>query len=410
MYCPNCGTQCNDRDLFCGECGTSLKEYWEEETVQEIQVQEELQPEVQGVMPEKKPVSKSKMILIAEIVLMAVLIGGIYSSLNKRFSPENVVENYWKAAREGRWGTAYEYCSFPKDDMLTKQMYVNAHANSEKKQAYKAMKVVKENLTSPKSDIQSYFVEYIVEGSSEKSHDYVTVTKGKKKFLFWNDWEIAPEGAVAADTEITVPENAQLKLNGKEMDMDNGKKEDGVNHVIIPYLFAGEYQMEVEAEGMEPYKTYVYVDMTGVSPNYISLIPSAETKQEIAQQFGEDLKAVLEGAAAGKGFAEMKEYFASAEVKKGYLESEYEELLRLNEKDSRIISFDISDIEVTVESGYSNVNVVSLTVEYVVNGQYRSYRDSVKSNEFDVEKYITYRLEDGNWKLTDMPISYYNLW
>ena len=75
-----------------------------------------------------------------------------------------------------------------------------------------------------------------------------------------------------------------------------------------------------------------------------------------------------------------------------------------------ILNFDISDIEVTVESGYSNVNVVSLTVEYVVNGQYRSYRDSVKSNEFDVEKYITYRLEDGNWKLTDMPISYYNLW
>ena len=32
MFCPNCGTKCNDDDLFCGECGTSLAEYREEET------------------------------------------------------------------------------------------------------------------------------------------------------------------------------------------------------------------------------------------------------------------------------------------------------------------------------------------------------------------------------------------
>lgn len=30
MFCPNCGNKVKDGSLFCGECGTSLKEYWED--------------------------------------------------------------------------------------------------------------------------------------------------------------------------------------------------------------------------------------------------------------------------------------------------------------------------------------------------------------------------------------------
>ena len=33
MYCPNCGTKNSDDALFCEECGTSLKEYREDQPV-----------------------------------------------------------------------------------------------------------------------------------------------------------------------------------------------------------------------------------------------------------------------------------------------------------------------------------------------------------------------------------------
>lgn len=416
MYCPECGSKIeNDDDLFCGECGTSLKEYREESFIDEQEKGDFSSTgatipakDMQAIPPVKQPVSKTKTILICEVIAAAVLLLGIFLSLNKLFSPETTALKYWRAVQGADWSSAYSYYSVPDNEMLSEQMYINAHANDTKKAVYKAEKI--SSATKTDNDTYTCTISYLPEGSTTKETDQVYLVRDGRKFLFWSNWKVVPSDSWAENFMIYVPEGASVKLNGETVSLETAADSNADQNwlsTVIPYIFYGKYQLEVSAEGMETYCTELYIDEYSSNEYYISLVPSEETKEQLAQQYGTDLKAILENAAAGTDFSEISSYFSSSASKDSYVQSDYEDLSNLAEN-RRLLSYDISDIRVTVDSFDAEDHEVQLYVQMQLTTTSTSYWSSEPRSDTDeISAYVSYIREDNGWKLQDIPLSYY---
>lgn len=422
MYCPECGTKNDDEALFCEECGASLAEYREEnESVPEAETFS--QPEPQPVFTEgqptfsepqpmfqepqppgkKKPLSKMAAVLGVEAVLAAVLLTGTFVTMNKKCSPEKVAENYWRAVNECRWSEAYDYCSFPESDMLSKQMYVDAHSNDEKGPKYSVVKVRRQGMagkTDKNMPAQEYVVEAMRVGSAERESASLQLVKDGKKFIFWNQWKVVPEGEYAKKVEFYLPDGAKMKLNGLKVK--------GENEFQIPYLFCGTYQMEVKADGMETYRSNIYVSPEGSSESQIVLLPSEETKQQIAEQAGEDLKKILECAINGNDFSAVKEYFSEETLNNKNVKSDYDDMVKRLRENTRVKSFGMSDMKVTFD--YMDVDELNLGIRLQIETTKAGYWDGrLETGTDEIERHLTYRREGEGWKLTKMPISVYDI-
>ena len=426
MFCPNCGTKNDDEAMFCEACGTPLREV---ETPEEQEFQgdtpaqdqqpvnegaawqpgPEQQPGTDGgtawqeppysdpgyyggqpsggsVQKQKKPVPKLLIAVIAEAVIAVGLIVGLVKVTGDRFSPETTALNYWKAAMNHEWGKAYDYCSFPDSDLLSKQMYVNANANNTEIDDYESVRITEaseeekeymDNLSSlsdsgdsdqrskkKNNDVKIYAIEYRLKGSEEKSYSYVTVTKSDdKRFLFWDDWKVTSSDSWASGVQMTIPENAEMSLNGVQVDSSDASVEDGMKTITIPYLFTGQYQMTVSEEGMEDYNSFLPVYSYGVDESYIELVPSQETVEQVAAQAGDDIKKVVESALEGKDFSEVEDCFTEEAISEGYVKEDYENLvenLKGDGKDSGVVTLQLNNMDVELDSQPSSSYILSL--------------------------------------------------
>lgn len=452
MFCPNCGSKVNDDDLFCGECGTPLAEYREDvdvkadgpETEQKtepgtepetepVQMQAEESsagdipagepaaqgfpagdPLMQGVpaqgsyVRQKKPLSRQATALLVEALAGAALLAGLVFALNAKFSPEKVALRYWEAVMDCEWGEAASYCSFPDDAMLTDQTYADAHALQTEKTDYHAAGIT-EQMMQQEGDMRTYTVEYLLPGSTDKSYDQIQLVKDGNKFLFWSDWKVVPGDSLAQNYVITAPAGAKVTLNGKEAAKENVTEDEYGQTITFPYLFAGTYQLEVTAEGMNPYRELLNVMSGSGSSTSVTLVPSKEAREEVAQQYADDLKTVLDKAAAGAPFSEVEDVFSSQAVSDNYTENAYEKLCDVF-ADGEIVSYTISDIEVTVQDGLAYTDTVSLDVEMQYEKTYQSFwTNRQETSDWTLYEYVSYTNEDGEWKLNDIPIYSYEL-
>ena len=275
------------------------------------------------------------------------------------------------------WGKAYDYCSFPDSDLLSRQMYVNANANNDEIIDYESVKVIdtvqqaqdelsdlnsllgdyvsdETDETLNNDDMKYYVIEYRVKGSSEKSYSYLTVAKTSgKQFLFWDDWKVTSSDSWAQDVQITIPESAEMTLNGTEVDSSGAEVDDGMKTITIPYLFTGEYQMSVTEEGMMDYNRLLEVSSYGIDESYITLIPSQETVDQVAAQAGDDIKLIMESALQGKDFSEIESCFTEQALDEGYVKDDYESLvegLAGDGETSGVISLQLNNINAELSS------------------------------------------------------------
>lgn len=466
--------------MFCAQCGTPLKEIdvpedqeiqgfgepvqgaaeedaawqqgmgpggepgWQEQTGDEGPVWQE-QPysepayqRQQGnnspVQKQKKPVPKLLIAVIAEAVAAVALIIGLVMVTGDRFSPETVALNYWEASMNHEWGKAYDYCSFPDSDLLSRQMYVNANANNDEVLDYTSVKVTdaaeeaKESMGDLSSllgsdaseemddlnsdDTKYYVIEYRIKGEEDKSYSYLTVTKTKdKNFLFWDDWKVTSSDSWASDVQLSIPENAKLTLNGAEVDDSDATVEDGMKTITIPYLFTGEYQMSVTEEGMEDYNSMLQVGSYGIDGSYIELLPSQETVDQVAAKAGDDLKLIIESALSGKDFSEIESLFTEDALSDGYAEEDYADLveeLRGDGSTSGIVSLQLSNASIELDSTPNSWYMDF----YVTMDRYETYRrswsDDLGENDYDLTVYCNYEKDGDEWKLSDLPVNSYD--
>lgn len=408
MYCANCGAKCKDEDLFCGECGASLAEYREEIENEAAAKEADEQFERNVEMPAQKPkVSKMSLLLIAEAVVMIALVAGIYFSLDKKYSAETTVSEYWKAKANGEWSKVYDYYSFEKNDLLSKQMYVDAHSQEDEPTAYQLVET--KRLENQKdADTAVYEISYREAENGKVEYETVSLIKGEKKFLFWNEWSVVPEDEVIKDWNVTVPENATVKLNGKEMKESHPSEQEGMKEVTVSRLFQGQYQLEVTEDGMEPYKDIVEID-EGALGDSIRLVPTEEEKEKLAEQLGADLEKILTSAVAKEDFNTMREIFSEEAMKRSFVKSSYEDLYQIMDTEGVVLqSFDISDIKLTSDNYYGNKVTFDVSMKIKATLK-RFWSEQPETEEKECDETVTYVKEKDGWKLQNIPLSYYDI-
>ncbi len=378
---------------------------------------------------QRKPIPKTAFVIGAEVIAAVALVIGSAKIMEKKCSPETAALEFWKAAAEADWSTAYDYCEFPDSEMLTKQMFVNAHASDTDTIDYKSVEVTDaasvaaDQLDSIGSlfgfDTDSlidsavgntYVITYQEVGESETKYEYLNLSKtGKKQFLFWDEWKVTSSELYAKDVNLNVPAEAEVALNGETVSSeyeaadpdDSSRKE-----ITFPYLFAGDYQMEITEEGMRTYRTVLAVDEYGVDTSYYDLKPSSEILESLSQQAGEDIQTILEAAVDGKSFAKIEELFSSDTLVDGDAQDDYESLIEQikgNGSTSGVITFSLDNMKVSSEGDASDQGI-ELTVTADRSVTYRRYYGS-GSDDDNITMYCDYVKEDGEWKLTNMPVN-----
>lgn len=435
MFCPECGTKNEDDARFCEACGTSLVEFqvqqepapqppyqqapqgqpYQQEPVPQPPYQQEPQQQYQPPRPPKKPVPKALIAVIFECLLAAGLIVGIVLTLNNKFSPESVALKYWEAVMAHEWGQAYDYCEFPDNDLLTKQMYVNVSTagNSKTPLQYKSVRVEKENNwaagdydTNDRS-AGIYVIRYMVKGSAGEETDYLTLVKtGKKKFLFWDEWKVTDSDSWSQDVHFEIPVGATLKLNGVEV-TDADVTEDAYGqYLTIPYLFTGSYQMEVEGPGMEPYRGNTYVDYYGCEDSHVSLRPSTETVKSVMAQAEADFATIMDSALAGADFSTIESLFSEDMIANEGALYEYEDLLKITGDgvDEGVVTLMLGPLTIYLDGEFDG-DTIYLIGEAQLSETYLQYwTDELGEYDGDVEFYFTYVKEGDTWKLDNMPV------
>ncbi len=352
--------------------------------------------------------SKKLLIPVCEVGAAVVLFILLMVSIGSHFSPEKSVKGYYEAVLNKQWDKAYAYCSFPDDEMLSQQMYVDVHANDTKRETYKSLKVEKAGKSGEDSNLTTYRVEYWITGETEKRQEEIQVTKGDGGFLFWNKWEVVPGNVWAKDVQFKIPESAKLTLNGASV--ENGKNgEDGMKTITLPYLFLGEYQMEVSSKGMTSYRDWITVDENGSDKSEVVLSVSEDEKQQLTSQFAEDLTAILKMALNEDSFGKAEQYFSEETFQDDNIKEQYEKLVEVGEE-SGTTGFTIANIEASVKESEGSPDKLSLLVTMDVEIEYKkSLFGSKRTEEKTYENYVDYEKDGKEWKLASFPISYSDL-
>lgn len=352
--------------------------------------------------------SKKLLIPVCEAGAAVVLFILLMVSIGSHFSPEKSVKGYYEAVLNKQWDKAYAYCSFPDDEMLSQQMYVDVHANDTKRETYKSLKVEKAGKSGEDSNLTTYRVEYWITGETEKRQEEIQVTKGDGGFLFWNKWEVVPGNVWAKDVQFKIPESAKLTLNGASV--ENGKNgEDGMKTITLPYLFLGEYQMEVSSKGMTSYRDWITVDENGSDKSEVVLSVSEDEKQQLTSQFAEDLTAILKMALNEDSFGKAEQYFSEETFQDDKIKEQYEKLVEVGEE-SGTTGFTIANIEASVKEPEGSPDKLSLLVTMDVEIEYKkSLFGSKRTEEKAYENYVDYEKDGKEWKLASFPISYSDL-
>ncbi len=444
MFCSQCGAKNTDDSLFCSECGAPLHD---DPAPQQRPVEQQFTGNQFQAVPiqrkPRKPISKAVIVIAIEAVAAAGLIAAGAKIMGDRCSANTAALEYWKATAECDWGTAYEYCEFPDSEMLTKQMFVNAHAGDTEKINYKTAEVVDvKSVVSGYADqysdelnslgalfgvdsdaildqaseaIDTYagntsVVVYQEVGSSEQKYEYVTVSKtGKKQFLFWDEWKVTSSDLFAEQVSINVPSGAAVTVNGTTVSgaFEQAVTEDANRKVItFPYLFTGEYQVSVTDAGMKEYRNLMQVTSYGAEDSYVQLVPDEETLETVCQQAGDDIEEILNAAFDGKSFSAVKDLFSSDALSSGDAKSDYEYILERiegNGSTSGVVLFSLDDMSVSAEPA-SNASVIDAVVKADRSVTYRRYSSSGSDSD-RLTLYASYVKEGEEWKLVRFPIS-----
>ena len=404
MFCPECGMENNEEDLFCERCGTSLKEYKEE--AQKIQNPNTQTRSKDTKRRGKKSPSKFISLIGVEVIVMIGLFIGLYTTINKQFDPKEISLKYGEALLSGEWSKVYDYCDFPQNSFLTKQMYVNVKEQQEEKKQYVLLDVESADGLLKQEHNKNFVIEYQERGKGEEESLQITLAKtGKKQFLFWDEWKVVPSDLLYKDMVFTIPKQATLVLNGVEMKENEEIDESGkMKNITVPYLFLGKYQMEVKEEGMETFKKVVEVNEGGCEDDYIVLEPNETVKKALVEQAGKDLKKIIESALQGKQFSEVEDCFSSTAKEDSFVVYEYNDIVD-NFED---IGFTLKTLNIKKISG--TVNSMNEDDEITLNitmdaekTQKSEWSDEIMTSSDEVTMTMSYVKEDDNWKLTGMP-------
>ena len=449
MFCPNCGTKNEDDALFCGNCGTRLVIDVPQETPVQESVEEE--PEVTPVQenvpaePEETPVQESVTaepevtpvqqsvpvqpqqafgqqpvqptqftgqnsgqqpannkparfpkgiiaIVAAGVAVIAAII--IFVCVGKNVTDyKKTAKQYVKAVAECEWNDAYSLINLPDGEFLTKEAFINVHADAT---GEKVEKMAADDIVSTYSKMpgnKAVKVGYITDSGMQYNDVYLTVAN-KHYMLFFKKYKVSAENLVVKDVTIKVPKGLTLYIND---------------------LFNGKNNIKVTGEFIEDYTTQLYAahdEDTFTVGTYNAKYVNSKL-EELKTQARTDVDAIINAVQAKKDYSAIADRVCKEEKKN--IESAYKNIYdSYNDKyktvsDLKISKFtaSIADTSFRVDSDDGcPVIKVSIKLGYTYKIQYSGSDKANDKNNNNNSAYIYYKYEDGKWKINSMYLGF----
>ncbi len=375
--------------------------------------------------PSKKSIPTGAIVGIVAAVIVVAIIGITISILTKLTSPYNAAKKYFKAESDGNYEVAYSYLELPDSPLLSYDFYLQyAEQNGLSEVSNYKVKEVKDiylsnvNESEAKNSIARMFdCEYVSPGKTEAQHETVTMVKlKKKKWLFFNDWKMAPSN-IAANEDFILPMGQELLIGGVDVSSTAEKKENevlGQYSCIIPPAFPMEYEVVTTAPGCEEVKS-AFNFAGGTYYSYPTEIPlTKEASAELTKLSEEICKTINTGSVKQSSWSEVsgsitihkdaefdleesytnqKERYAPSDYRR--YESREIEDFKTNSNGARFSSE--GEMYVDVDLSYTEVDKgVDLHYSYLFDDE----KTEEPFNEKDsVSKTLRYVYNDGKWEL-----------
>ena len=358
MFCPNCGTKNEDEALFCGNCGTRLVIDEPQETpVQEsvpaepeatsaqenVPAESEATPEQESVpvQPQQtfgqQPVNNKPArfpkgiiaIVAAGVAVIAAII--IFVCVGKNVTDyKKTAKQYVKAVAECEWNDAYSLINLPDGEFLTKEAFINVHADAT---GEKVEKMAADDIVSTYSKMpgnKAVKVGYITDSGMQYNDVYLTVAN-KHYMLFFKKYKVSAENLVVKDVTIKVPKGLTLYINdvivGDGYKSDASKNGNGSSdEYVIPYLFNGKNNIKVTGEFIEDYTTQLYAahdEDTFTVGTYNAKYVNSKL-EELKTQARTDVDAIINAIQAKKDYSAIADRVCKEEKKN--IESAYKNI------------------------------------------------------------------------------------
>lgn len=367
----------------------------------------------------KKPFKTNKKIVAiaaAVVVVAAALITFVAVGKNLTDYKKTAMQ-YVKAVAECEWNDAYALINVPDGEFLTKDAFINAHADvtGEKVEAIGAEDTITTYGKMPGN--KSVKVGYYTASGRQYRDVYLTVSN-KHYMLFFKKYKVSSENIVVKDCTIKVPKELTVYVNDKVVgDAYKSKSSDSSSYdeYVIPYLFYGKNDVKVTGDFIEDYSTQLYAANEGdtVTIGSYNIKYSDDKLEDIKTQAKTDVDSIVSAVRDKKDFSSISTRVASDN--KNSVESVYKNMSdSYNDKyktvsELKVTKFtaSISDSSFRVDSDDGCPTIkIGLKLGYSYKIQYSSSDKATDKSNTSNSAYIYYKYEDGAWKITSMYLGF----
>lgn len=433
MFCENCGKPVPEQALFCENCGTRI----ERTPNQEMNSQPYMQAGQQMGMPgmgmgqpqqapapmagnmqtcaPKAPMSLWRKILLGEIVAFAVLVYLFSTNIKSYVSPELVAEKFFVAMMRGDAQSAYEMMDVTESDFVNAKQFEQTVA----KTGCKEIRNYKVTDIENDSGCKEVLITYREKEDSEEKYFTILLDKlPKKKWLFFDQWQVNAGNYIKHNVELSVWDGGTVTVNGVLLDDKyRTKSQDGMTYYCIPKVFDGVYNIKAENSLYETIEENVDISYDECSRQYSSSYAKVkkEVKDEVCNQAKEHWKKFMQSAIADKKeFADISDIPMVAET--GDIQSNYEYLkgkFAENRDSEGQLEMGFENFEISFRYSYpyyeGEVPEATIDIEASYKGVKKErgwFTSDLYENENQGTYYGTmkYTYEGGKWLLSDMDI------
>lgn len=305
MFCPNCGNEVKNGDLFCDKCGARIEpEQENKEKFENVNTQSNVQS-IRKDTRESKFSSKARRIITVQIVILVAFLGAFYYFGKRNASPQAVANQFVKDYNAHRWSKIYNTYKFNEGTFINKECFKKTMNQSNVQMLSTAVGL---------NVIDGQYVCQITKGSDVI---YLHIAKStKKSFLFFDRYEIVEvlDSDMMTD-EIKIPNFSGItaKIDGVEVKKTNQDTDD----TISAEVFKGAHKVTFSgADGL--FEKNEYTINTKTSNLLDQMKYSNQAAMDAASALRGYMPAISEVAIKDSEKSSLASYFISVDAAQAY--------------------------------------------------------------------------------------------